>query len=195
MESLIELQKERERTEKELKELQGKLDAHRDHLYSELAKLNKEKADVERRRKHLELYEGYFRKQEQRLLVVGVVATLFLVMGFAYVELGTAQFGNLLWLSTAGVLGLFLLINLTMYLLDRLGVKEQVASLFLRVLIHIVKLPFYLLKAIWKLIKSVFSLVMSRQSIKTNRASRVTRKFRSKYTNSNDDIYEDNNII
>lgn len=148
MELIIKFEKMRQHTEKELNELQENLDVYRSNLYSELRKLEKEKADVERRRRNVVRYEDFFQKQEQRLLVVATVATLFLLMGFAYVELGSAQFGNLLWLSTAGVLGLFLLINLVLYLLDRFGVKDRAMALLFRTLIHIVKSPLYLLRAI-----------------------------------------------
>ena len=175
----VELQKNHQRTEKELEELQEKLDEYRDHLYSELKKLNQERAEFDRRDSDLKLRERYFRKQEQRLLVVAIVATLFLAMCFAYLELGTVQFGNLVWLSSAGVLGLFLILNLVLYLLDRFGVKKAVKEAALRTLIHLLKSPFYFLKIIWWLMKAIFTKVLQRRRSRDYQHPTASHEYRS----------------
>lgn len=162
----IELPRNRYQTREELEKLREELDQYRDNLYAELKKVNQGRADLEERLGRLTEQERYFRKQEQRLLVVATVATLFLMIWFAYLELGTAQFGNLVWLGAVGVLGLFLVLNLTLYLLDRFGVKEAVKEASLRMLVHLLKSPFYFLKIVWWLMKVVFTKVFQRRRLR-----------------------------
>ena len=166
MNNHVDLQKyRRKRTEKELEEFKQRLYECRDHLYRDLKNLNKEEKEYEQRIRYLEHYENYFRNQERRLLLVAAIAFTFLLLWFLYFLFGGAELGEMIWVTSGGVLGVLLVTILIIYFLDKNGLKEQSERMILRVLYRLVMSPVYLSRILWFAVRKKFKRLLKRSRI------------------------------
>lgn len=157
MNNHIDLQEfRRKRTEEELEQYEKRLQKHRDYLYLGLRDLNLDKEEYEKRIRYLQRYEDYFRDQERRLLLMAVIAFNILLLWIFYLNFDGFELGETIWVVSTSVLGVLLVTILTIYFLDKAGLKEQSERMILRILFHIAMSPLYLLRLIWSAIKKMF---------------------------------------
>lgn len=152
---------------KEIDKLREQLHENRDQLYAELRSVKREKEEVELKSQHVRRLRNYMKKQERRLLSSTTITIILLVMWVSYVELGNAQFGNVVWFSSAGILGLLLVSNLTLYILDRFDVKEDAKHVVSRGFVYMVMSPVYLVRGFWWLVKGSARRSKSKRKNKT----------------------------
>lgn len=155
----------RKRTERELEEFEQRLQERCDHLYRDLKNLNKGKEEYEQRIRYLERHENYFRNQERRLLLVAAIALTLLLLWFLYLSFSGAELGEMIWITSVGVLGVLLATMLTIYFLEKAGLKEQSERMILRALFHLAMSPVYFLRMIWFGAKKMCERLLKKQRI------------------------------
>lgn len=173
MNNHIDLQEYRhKRTEEELEKFEQRLHERRDHLYLSFKNLNKEKkecdqriTECDKRMRYLERHENYFQNQERRLLLMAVIAFTLLLLWFVYLLFNGAELGEMIWITSASVLGVLLVTILIIYFLDKNGLKEHSERMILRALFHLAMSPLYLLRLLWSAVKKMFKRLFKKPRI------------------------------